>query len=303
MYDHVAHVVAEPLGLLQSFVIFLQLVEESVLTIPATLFFQRGADPRVQQSRVERLGQVIFRARLDAPHHGLHFAHDGDHDDRQMPKLIIRPDAVQHFIAVHIRHHHIEEHEVEVFLAHQPQGILPAACRPDVMALLRQTAGEHIAVDRIVINNQQNPWSNGRLLLGGRSGRVLRFVKIVDRGGERLVIEGCEVFFDEREHPMTCGADVFEVGHEALAAFRFLSLGEHFRVPDDLIERIPQIVQKLRRHSRSGRTDDSIRLRTHEPAHEILRIGTLAACGRDGAPSSSVTIFARRRVSSIGLVS
>src|SRR5438552_1282285 len=37
VYDHVANVVAEPLGLLQSFVIFLQLVEESVFTLSATL--------------------------------------------------------------------------------------------------------------------------------------------------------------------------------------------------------------------------------------------------------------------------
>ena len=85
------------------------------------------------------------------------------------------------------------------------------------MSLPRQTACEHIAIDRIVVDNQQTTGKNCRLQLSGYRVRH-DFVVVVRYGREGLVLKRCEVLFDEREHAMTGGADVFEVRHQALAS-------------------------------------------------------------------------------------
>src|SRR5207253_7843236 len=116
--DHISHVVAEPLDLLEAFVVLLQLLEEDVLPIATALLFQTGTDPRFQQGWVEWLREVIFRASLDTAHYRLHFAHHGDHDHRDVLQLIVGPDVPQDFITVHPRHHYVEKNEVKGHFPH-----------------------------------------------------------------------------------------------------------------------------------------------------------------------------------------
>jgi hypothetical protein len=47
------------------------------------LALQGGAHARLQQRHVDRLGQVVLRAGLDAAHHALHLVGRGHHQHRQ----------------------------------------------------------------------------------------------------------------------------------------------------------------------------------------------------------------------------
>jgi hypothetical protein len=52
------------------------------LAIVQALTLQGRADARLQEHRVERLGQIVFGAELDAPHHTVEFRQGRDHDHR-----------------------------------------------------------------------------------------------------------------------------------------------------------------------------------------------------------------------------
>jgi hypothetical protein len=138
VHDHVAHVVAQVLDFLQALVIALQLLEERALAIAAAFLLEGDADARLEQRRIERLGEVILGTRFDAAHHRLHFIERRDHDHREVPQTIVRLDLAQHFVAVHVGHHDVEQHEVEGQLAHLLQRIGAIAHGVHVVSLTFQ---------------------------------------------------------------------------------------------------------------------------------------------------------------------
>ena len=111
---------------------------------------QAGTDAGAQQGRIERLGQVIFRTQLDAADDAVDLVDGGNHDHWNMPQAVACLHCRQHLVAIHVRHHDVEQHEIEWLGIEQLQG-LPAVGRGgDVqIALAGKPAaqGEAIVVD------------------------------------------------------------------------------------------------------------------------------------------------------------
>ena len=102
-----------------------QLLEEVRLAVARALFLQASADARFEQSRLERLGQVILRAHPDAAHDRVQLAQSRNHDDRNVAQGFIGLEALKHFVAIHFRHHDVEQHEVEGVHAQPFQRLSP----------------------------------------------------------------------------------------------------------------------------------------------------------------------------------
>ncbi len=73
---------------------------------------QVRADPRHQLRRVERLGQVVVAAHLQAAHALLDVAAAGDEDDRHELQRRIGAHAAAHLESVHLAEEHVEDDEV-----------------------------------------------------------------------------------------------------------------------------------------------------------------------------------------------
>ena len=124
------------------------------LGIVGTLPFEAGVDARLEQDGVEGLGQVVFRAQLDAAHHAVHFAQGGDHDDRDMTQFLVRLHGFQDLIPVHYRHHDIEQDEVEVGALQLAEGVMAIHRQGNVVAILLQAPVKKIAVELGVIHHE-----------------------------------------------------------------------------------------------------------------------------------------------------
>ena len=125
-----------------------------LLAIARALFLQAGADARFEQSRLERLGQVILRAHPDAAHDRVQLAQSRNHDDRNVAQGFIGLEALEHFVAIHFRHHDVEQHEVEGVRAQHFQRLSPVFGGGDRVALTLQPAREHVAVGFDVIHDE-----------------------------------------------------------------------------------------------------------------------------------------------------
>ena len=59
----------------------LEIGDELLFAVAQPLALQRGADARAQQDRIERLGQIVFGAGLDAAHHAVDLVERRNDDD------------------------------------------------------------------------------------------------------------------------------------------------------------------------------------------------------------------------------
>ena len=146
MHHHVRQAVPQLLQLLQGVVVVPQV-------IPELLLLQARPDPRAEQHRVERLGQVVRRSPLNAADHAVHLIQAGDDDDRDRPQLRIRLHPLQHRVAVHLRHHHVQQHQVERRLGHALQRLHAVLRLRDGVPKLRDVLRQHVAVDAVVFNH------------------------------------------------------------------------------------------------------------------------------------------------------
>jgi hypothetical protein len=119
------------------------------------LLFEHRAHARSQQRRVEWLWQIVFRAKFNASHHGVEFRGRRNHHDRGFFKPPLVLHHLEHLDAVHARHHHIEEDEIERFGTDaiqrlQPVGGLCDLCQ--VQAL--EAACKHVTIVGIVVDDE-----------------------------------------------------------------------------------------------------------------------------------------------------
>ncbi len=71
-----------------------------------------GAYPCKHDVGIERLGDVIHRAEGEAVRLALHRVHRGDEDDRDVARRRVGLEGLQHLVAVHVRHHDVEQDHV-----------------------------------------------------------------------------------------------------------------------------------------------------------------------------------------------
>ena len=85
----------------------------STSSVVEALLLEARADPGPQERRVEGLRQVVRRAQLDAADHAVELVHRRDHDHRDRPEPVVGLQPLQHLVAVQLRHHDVQQEEVE----------------------------------------------------------------------------------------------------------------------------------------------------------------------------------------------
>ena len=75
---------------------------------------QVGRDARQHLFALDRLGDVVDRAELEARHLVRHFAARRQEDHERVARLRLRLQFAADLEAVHARHHHVEQHQVRL---------------------------------------------------------------------------------------------------------------------------------------------------------------------------------------------
>jgi hypothetical protein len=95
-----------------------------------------------QQDRVERLGQVVLGARLDAADHAVGLLQARDHDHRDGVQALVRLEPLEHLEAVEIGHHQIEQDQVELLEREKLERAPAGLGAGHLVAVARQAAKE-----------------------------------------------------------------------------------------------------------------------------------------------------------------
>ena len=89
----------------------------------------------------------------------------GDHDDRDRPQRGVRPQALEHLEAVHLRHHDVEEHEIDRARREDLERRASVDGGLDLVAQRLEPPGEEVAVGLDVVDDQE---AAGSALHAGR---------------------------------------------------------------------------------------------------------------------------------------
>jgi hypothetical protein len=133
---------------------------------------------RAEAVVVERLEQVVERVHLEGAQRVLVVGGD-EHDDRHRA----RSDRLHHVEAAHLRHVHVQEHDVGPRARHQLLG-LRAGAGPDHgdLRIAGQVELHGLAGQRLVVDDEDADQacssSNGRIRLATTPPRALRSVKV-----------------------------------------------------------------------------------------------------------------------------
>ena len=79
------------------------LVEVLALQVTQPLGCQGGSQPRSQDRRIDRLGQIVERSELDAADDRVELLDGADDDDRQVGKRRVRLHPLERAVAIQIR--------------------------------------------------------------------------------------------------------------------------------------------------------------------------------------------------------
>ena len=134
------------------------LLEVLELQVPQPLPGERARQPRLEDRRVERLRQVVGRPELDAADDALELVDAGDHDHGEVTERLVGLDAFERLVPVELRHHHVEEHDIEGRLrgGEGCEGLGPGARVDDVVPLRLGGAAEQPPAQRVVVDDE-NP--------------------------------------------------------------------------------------------------------------------------------------------------
>ena len=101
---------------------------------------------------VERLEQVVERADLERAQRVLIV---GGHEDHERHALAA--DGFDHLEAVHLRHLHVEEHEIRLVIDDRRDGFFAVAALADDLdvRLARQQPGQPLPRERLIVHDQR----------------------------------------------------------------------------------------------------------------------------------------------------
>ena len=120
------------------------------------LLLEAGADAGSQEDRVERLRQVVRRAQLDAADDALQLVHGRDHDHGDGPQPVVGLELLQHLVAVDLRHHDVQQNEVERARSQQLQRLATVPRGADVrVPLTAEALGQGVEVVLVVVDDEQ----------------------------------------------------------------------------------------------------------------------------------------------------
>ena len=114
---------------------------------------ERAPDGRFDLLEVHRLADVVVGAVTDGLDGGLDRAEGGhdDHLDRRVPRL----EGTRHRDAVHLRHAHVGDGEIEVLVLGALEGTWAAVARGDAIAFALQHLGQELTRDRVVVDDEE----------------------------------------------------------------------------------------------------------------------------------------------------
>ena len=104
--------------------------------------------------RVDRLGQVVLGAHLDALDHAVELVERRRHDHRDVAEMRVELQLRQHLVTVELGHQDVEQHQVEVLATQQVERLAAVLREGDGVPLLLQTAAEQKAVHPVVVGDQ-----------------------------------------------------------------------------------------------------------------------------------------------------
>ena len=113
---------------------------------------QRPLHHELEFVRIERLGQVVEGPELHGAHRGIDLGESGDHDDVEVRVRLLHP--LQHFQAVHLGHHDVEDHDVIMTFVEFPQGLQPVLDGIHLIIAFAQNAKATPDDDLLVVNYQ-----------------------------------------------------------------------------------------------------------------------------------------------------
>jgi hypothetical protein len=126
-----------------------------LLLVAQALLLEARVDPRAQQHGIDGLRQVILGAELDAAHDARRVFERRRDDDRQVAQLQVADHPLEHFEAVHFRHLHVEQHEVEALAVQHLQRDSPVLGGSHRMSLQLEVPREQQAIDLVVVDDEQ----------------------------------------------------------------------------------------------------------------------------------------------------
>ncbi len=114
-----------------------------------------GPDAGEDDLHVERLGDVVVGPEPQGFDEVAALAEGARHDDRQLGDTEAGTDAPQHLEPVHLRHHHVEEDDVEPPLGERRERLGAGGDRRHRVARRDEAPREEVAVRLVVVDDEE----------------------------------------------------------------------------------------------------------------------------------------------------
>ena len=111
--------------------------------------------PRQHDGKVDRFRHIVIGAGFQGFDNVLRLGLGGHHDDGETRGRECLAKPAQDLHAVHVRHHHVEKHDVECLLLNEPQRLRAAIGFDDLESAFHKSARKHCAVVRDVVDDQK----------------------------------------------------------------------------------------------------------------------------------------------------
>ena len=112
------------------------------------------SDPRTQDRGIERLGQEILGAGLDAPDDGGRVLDPRDHDHRDVAESLVVLEALEHLDAVEAGHLDVEQDQVGRLGLERRERVEAVLELDRAVPVVLEMLGEQSAIQRIVIDDR-----------------------------------------------------------------------------------------------------------------------------------------------------
>ena len=132
------------------------------------LLLERRRHAGPQDHGVERLREVVRRAELDGSRDGLDLVDRRDHDDRNRPEHRVGAHPLEDLEAVHLRHHDVEEDEVDRPRGQRLEGGASVHRGLDLVAERLEAAHQKVSIDLGVVDDEEAPRQRGDQKTSGR---------------------------------------------------------------------------------------------------------------------------------------
>ena len=131
--------------------------EQVAFVVAEPLLRQGRVHPGSKDLRIDRLGQVVGRAHLDAADHAVELVDARDHDDRQVAQPIGGPQRCERLVAVHDRHHDVEQDEIDrgsLTVGQAVERLAPVLGFDRLVTDRLEQADQQPAIERCVVDDE-----------------------------------------------------------------------------------------------------------------------------------------------------